>query len=186
MGWVPKVSSGLVTICHARNLKWNPNSLTMTCKSLHDRAHTYFSPSSQDPATLTHCWEAPLGLSVLKQPRLSYAAGICTLLLMWLATFPLLGSPFKNHPLRDVFLGHPSKAGSFRSISSSIHFISFKALTEITMYFIYVSPYLLSAGHQSPSLDSDLIGLMIHFDYKKGRGQSGEHLKTPCWGQARV
>lgn len=51
--------------------------------------------------------------------------------LMWLATSPLPVPQVKNHLLRDIFADHPTKGGSCHSI----------------FYFVYVSVYLLTAGH---------------------------------------
>ena len=146
MGWVPKVSSGLVTICHVRNLKWNPNSLTMTRKSV-----IRLIPTSRPLFKTLQPWVTTekfhLGVSGFIATPLSYTTKICTLLLLQLATFSFFGSPFKNHPLRDVFFDHPPKAESFHFIFSLVQFISFKAFIEIAIYCICVCLFIFFAGH---------------------------------------
>lgn len=134
MEWVPKVSLGLITTGHARDLEWNPNSLTMTCKW-------------SDPyPPLTFISEPSSWSSLLKLPPFFLAPmtiapfWCCKFLcmqLLWPDASPLLASQGKTSPPFETSLW-PSYKGKFIP-PIFLQFSLFSSLLEISIHFIFVS-----------------------------------------------
>lgn len=134
MEWVPKVSLGLITTGHARDLEWNPNSLTMTCKwSDPYPPLTFISEPSSWVSLLRSC---PLFfLSYDHSPFLVLQVSVHAVTMAGCFSSSCI-SRQTSPPLRHL-CDHPTKGSSYHSFSFSL--VLFSSLLEISIHFIFVS-----------------------------------------------
>lgn len=135
MEWVPKVSLGLITTCHARDLEWNPNSLTMTCKwSDPYPPLTFISEPSSWSSLLRSCppfFFCPMTIAPF------WCWKFLCMQLLWPDASPLLACQGKHHLLWDIFVTILQR--EVHTTPFFLQFSLFPSLIEISIHFIFVS-----------------------------------------------